>query len=142
MEPALYAIYPALERPPEVERMDEVIAPLFQHGQIEKGRAEFFALFGWSADGPVSDNWRCFGYEQPVVTSWCPSEAELQQVTLPVLIMEGRRSPALLRNICRLLARQLGNSTTVTLEHQDHLAPWTAPQVVAAELTAFISEYD
>ena len=140
MEPALYGIYPAEQKPPEVDRIDSVVVPLFQQGQIEKGRAEFFALFGWPATGPVSDNWRFFGYDQPVVKSWRPSDEALHLMTLPVLLMDGGRSPALLRNICDLLAAHLGNSTSVTLENQDHLAPWAAPQVVAAEIMAFIAE--
>jgi len=102
--------------------------------------AEFFALFGWSTAGPVSDPWRFFGHELPVITRWCPSGPQLNQATLPVLIMEGEKSPALLRNIGQRLAAQLGNATLITLENQDNQALWSEPRLIAAEITAFIDE--
>jgi pimeloyl-ACP methyl ester carboxylesterase len=149
MEPALYAIYPPEEKPPEVERMQYDAMPLFGQGQIEKGFDEFLgAIFGpreESGDRPPRtedqlDRLRSFGYDQPVVITWCPSEAELHQMSQPVLIIEGDQSPSVLRNICLLLDGQLGNSQLVTLKGQRHSAPWDVPELIAEELTAFISE--
>jgi len=148
MEPALYSLYPPHQQPPEIERMEKDIVPLFQQGQIEQGLEEFMALIGISQQSVdqlpptrnAFDNFRSFGYDQPVVISWCPSEAELHQVTQPVLIMEGDQSSSLLRNICHLLGRQLSNSKLITLKDQGHLAPQLAPKLVAEELTAFISQ--
>ena len=81
---------------------------------------------------------RSFGYDQPVVITWYPSEAELHKLTQPVLIIEGDQSPAILRNICRLLDSQLVNSKLVTLEGQGHGMPNAAPKLVAEKLAAFI----
>jgi pimeloyl-ACP methyl ester carboxylesterase len=149
VEPALYAIYPPDKTPPEVKRMQNEAMPLFQKGQLEKGWDEFIeAIFGTrqkSNDRPplTEDDleiMRSFGYDQPVVITWCPSEAELRQVTQPVLIIEGDRSPPVLRNICHLLGSQLINSKLVTLEGQDHGVPNAAPKLIAEKLTAFMSE--
>ena len=146
VEPALYAIYPPEEKPLEVERMQNEAMPLFQQGQVEKGWDKFIeAIFGWKRPGdkpPRTEEeleiMRSFGYDQPVVITWCPSEAELRQVTQPVLILEGDRSPAILRNISHLLDSQLVNSKLVTLEGQNHGMPNEAPKLVAEEITAFI----
>ena len=141
MEPALYGLYPLEQRPPEIDRLEQDILPMFKNGQIEQGLSGFFALiFGWhSFEGPISENWRFFAYDQPVVISWRPTEQELQKIIQPVLILEGDNSPPLLVNMCRLLDRKLPNSMLIILEDQDHLAPWTTPQLIAAELTTFIS---
>jgi pimeloyl-ACP methyl ester carboxylesterase len=145
MEPALYAIYPPEQKPPEVERMQNVAMPLFQQGQVEKGWDEFIeAIFGPRQQPPPSrteadlDRYRSFGYDQPVVITWCPSEAQLLQMTQPVLIIEGDKSPAVLRNICHLLDGQLGNSRLITLKGLDHGALWSAPDVLAQTTTEFI----
>jgi pimeloyl-ACP methyl ester carboxylesterase len=149
VEPALYAIYPPEKKPPEVERMQNEAMPLFQQGQVKKGWDEFIeAIFGArqkpSDHPPLTEEdleiMRSFGYDQPVVITWCPSEAELHQVTQRVLIIEGDKSPSILRNICHLLGSQLINSKLVTLEGQDHNMPNAAPKLVAEKLTAFISE--
>ena len=152
VEPALYAIYPPERKPPEVERMQNEAMPLFQQGQVEKGwdgfidaifkpqrksSARFPPLPRTEADLEMM---RSFGYDQPVVITWCPSEAELNQVTQPVLIIEGDRSPPVLRNICHLLGGKLSNSKLITLEGQSHGMPRAAPKLVAEKLTAFISE--
>ena len=134
VEPALYAIYPPEKRPPEVERMQNEAMPLFQQEQLEKGWNKFLeAIFGVrrnSSDPPRTEAdfelMRSFGYDQPVVITWCPSEVELNQVTQPVLIIEGDRSQSVLRNICHLLDGQLSNSKLITLEGQDHGMPWAA----------------
>jgi pimeloyl-ACP methyl ester carboxylesterase len=147
MEPALYAIYPPEQKPPEVERMENDAMPLFQQGQVEKGWDQFIeAIFGprqRPSDQPPRteadlDRYRSFGYDQPVVITWCPSEAELHQTTLPVLIIEGDRSPSVLRDICHRLDGQLGNSRLITLKGLDHGAPWSAPDVLAQTTTEFI----
>jgi pimeloyl-ACP methyl ester carboxylesterase len=149
VEPALYAIYPPEQKPPEVERMQNVAMPLFQHGQAEKGWYEFIdAIFGpqhWASDRPPLTEKqlaqvRSFGYDQPVVISWCPSATELHQLTQPVLILEGDQSPLVLRNICHLLGNQLMNATVVTLEGQEHDMPYAVPKLVAEQVTTFISE--
>jgi len=128
--------------------MQNVAMPLFQQGEVEKGWGEFCeAIFGTlqqSSDPPRTEEdleiMRCFGYDQPVVITWCPSEVELHQVTQPVLIIEGNQSPSVLRNICPLLGSRLINSKLVTLEGQDHGVPNAAPKLVAEKLTAFMSE--
>jgi pimeloyl-ACP methyl ester carboxylesterase len=154
VEPALYAIYPPERKPPEVERMQNEIISLFQQGQVEKGWDRFLeAIFGVPRNSSARfpplprteanlEMMRSFGYDQPVVITWCPSEVELNQVTQPVLIIEGGRSPSVHRNICHLLNGQLSNSKLITLEGQNHGMPFAAPKLVAEKLTAFISEYE
>jgi pimeloyl-ACP methyl ester carboxylesterase len=145
VEPALYAIYPPEQTPPAVERMQNVAMPLFQQGQLEQGWQAFGAAVfpSWSWP-PLSeeglDMVRSFGYDQPVVITWCPSPAELQRLTLPVLILGGDQSPSLLRDICQRLQRQLNNVRLVTLPGQDHGMPFAAPKLVAEQSVAFISE--
>jgi pimeloyl-ACP methyl ester carboxylesterase len=152
VEPALLAIYPPERKPPEVERMQNEAMPLFQQGQVEKGWDRFLeAIFGVPRNSSARfpplprteadlEMMRSIGYDLPVVITWCPSEAELNQVTQPVLIIEGDRSVSLHRNICHLLDGQLSNSKLITLEGQSHTMTTTAPKLVAEKLTAFISE--
>ena len=145
VEPALYAIYPPEQTPSAVERMQNVAMHLFQQGQVEQGWQAFIAaVFPSLSWPPLSeedlDMVRSFGYDQPVVITWCPSPAELQQLTLPVLILEGDQSPFLLRDICQRLQRQLHNAQLVTLAGQDHGLPFAAPKLVAEQLVAFMSE--
>ena len=147
VEPALYAIYPPEMKPPEVERMAELIS-LFEPGQREKvwdGFLEAIFNFRRKPSAPPRteadlEMMRSFGYDQPVVMTWCPSEVELKQVTQPVLIIEGDRSPSVLRNISDLLDGILSNSELITLEGQNHGMPMAAPRLVAEKLTTFISE--
>ena len=145
VEPALYAIYPPEQTPLAVERMQTVAMPIFQQGQVEQGWQEFIAAVfqDWSVP-PLSeeelDMVRSFGYDEPVVITWYPSPAELQQFALPVLILEGDQSPILLRDISQRLQRQLNNSHLVTLAGQDHGMPDAAPKLVAEQIVAFISE--
>ena len=131
--------------------MQNEAMPLFRQGQLERGWDTFIeSIFGvrpkQDDDTPRTeadlDVYRSFGYDEPVVITWCPSEAELHRVTQPVLIMEGDRSPSVLRNICPLLDRQLIHSRMITLEGQDHGMLNTAPKLVAETLTAFISEHE
>jgi pimeloyl-ACP methyl ester carboxylesterase len=148
VEPALYGIYPPERKPPEVERMQNEAMPLFPQGQVEKGWDVFIeAIFDYrrkpSAPPRTEEDlerMRSFGYDQPVVITWCPSEAELNQMTQPVLIIEGDRTPSVLRNICHLLDGQLTNSKLILLEGQNHMMHRRAPKLVAEKLTAFISE--
>ena len=147
VEPALYAIYPPEMKPPEVERMAESI-PLVKQGQLEEGWDGFIeAIFNFrrkpSAPPRTEEDlekMRSFGYDQPVVITWFPSEAELKQVTQPVLIIEGDRSPSVLRNISDLLDGKLSSSKLITLKGQNHGMCRAAPKLVAEKLTAFISE--
>jgi len=147
VEPPLYAIYPPEMKPPEVERMAESIR-LFEPGQPEKVWDGFLeAIFGTRRKQSAPprteedlDKMRSFGYHAPVAMTWCPTEAELKQVTQPVLILEGDRSPSVLRNICHLLDGQLSNSKLILLEGQNHGMCRAAPKLVAEKLTAFISE--
>jgi pimeloyl-ACP methyl ester carboxylesterase len=147
VEPALYGIYPPEMKPPEVERMAEAIS-LFEQGQPEKGWDGFIeAAFNYRRKPSAPprteedlENIRSVGYDLPMVITWCPSEAELNQVAQPVLIFEGDQSPSVHRNICHLLDGQLSNSELVTLEGQSHMMHRSAPKLVAEKLTAFISE--
>ena len=129
--------------------MEEAVLRI-QQGEIERGWDKFFeAIFKQrrSADAPprtdeALDSIRCFGFDQPVVISWCPSEDELREVKQPVLLIEGDRSPPVLRNITHLLHRRLSNSTLVTAVGLDHGAPIDAPAVVAEQIEAFVTRYD
>ena len=149
VEPALYAIYPPDGRPTEIDRMEAAVL-LIQQGEVERGWDEFFeAIFKQrrSAHAPPRThealaNIRCFGFDQPVVISWCPSEDELREVKQPVLVIEGDRSPPVLRDITHLLHRRLSASTLVTLEGQDHGMPIDAPEVVAEQIEAFVTRCD
>jgi pimeloyl-ACP methyl ester carboxylesterase len=89
MEPALYAIYPPEEMPPEVERMKHVAMPLFKQGEVENGWDEFGeAIFGPRSNSTPRptrtatdlDAFRSFGFDQPMVITWCPSEVELRRM--------------------------------------------------------------
>jgi pimeloyl-ACP methyl ester carboxylesterase len=147
VEPPLYAIYPPEMKPPEVERMAESLR-LFEPGQPEKVWDGFLeAIFGIrrkpSAPPRTEEDlekMRSFGYHALVAMTWCPSEAELKQVTQPVLIIKGDRTPSVLRNISDLLDGTLSNSKLILLEGQNHSMCRSAPKLVAEKLTAFISE--
>jgi pimeloyl-ACP methyl ester carboxylesterase len=151
VEPALHGIYPPEMKPPEVERMAESLR-LFEPGQPEKVWDGFLeAIFDFrrkpSAPPRTEEDlvkMRSFGYHALVAMTWCPSEAELKQVTQPVLIIRGiirgDRSPSVLRNISDLLDGKLSNSKLIILEGQNHGMCSAAPKLVAEKLTAFISE--
>jgi pimeloyl-ACP methyl ester carboxylesterase len=151
VEPALYGIYPPEMKPPEVERMEESIS-LFEQGQLEEGWDGFIeAIFGPPRNSSTRfpplprteedlEKMRSFGYDQPVAMTWCPSEAELNQLTQPVLIIKGDRTPSVLRNISDLLDGKLSNSKLITLEGQNHMMCSAAPKLVAEKLTTFIYE--
>ena len=127
--------------------MEESI-PLLKQGQLEEGWDGFLEAIWGIRRKPSApprteadlEMMRSFGYDLPVVITWCPSEAELNQVTQPVLIIEGDRSVSVHRNICHLLDGQLSNSKLITLEGQSHVMPRAAPKLIAEKLTAFISE--
>jgi pimeloyl-ACP methyl ester carboxylesterase len=138
-------------KPPEVERMEESIS-LFEQGQLEEGWDGFIeAIFGPPRNSSTRfpplprteedlEKMRSFGYDQPVAMTWCPSEAELNQLTQPVLIIKGDRTPSVLRNISDLLDGKLSNSKLITLEGQNHMMCSAAPKLVAEKLTTFIYE--
>ncbi|HZN64908.1 MAG TPA: alpha/beta hydrolase [Tepidisphaeraceae bacterium] len=56
---------------------------------------------------------------------------------MPVLVLDGGRSGAWMRNSARSLAKVLPDAKHRTLEGQDHSAPFTAAPVVAAALVEF-----
>jgi pimeloyl-ACP methyl ester carboxylesterase len=143
VEPALYAIFPSGTRS-EVMQMKVNALPLIHEGQLSAGFDVFLeVLFGpqdaeWHKTDEELEIIRAFGYDQPVVLDWCPSETEFLQITQPVLILEGTESPAVLREICPLLDDQLPNSALDTLAGQDHMMPSGAPNLVAESIMNFI----
>jgi pimeloyl-ACP methyl ester carboxylesterase len=146
VEPALYAIYPPDKLPPEVERLHSVVMPLFQQGQVEQGWHAFIATvfpgLTWSPlSADVLDDIRSFSYDLQKAITWFPSLAELRRLTRPALLLEGDRSPPLLRDICQRLNRHLSHSRLVTLAGQDHGMPFAAPIVVAEQMMEFMSEW-
>ena len=149
MEPALYAMYPTAETPPGVTQMAREAMPLFRQGAYGEAMAVFFsAVFGDTSNPqdrpPLSgvdlENWSAFTFDQPIVISWRPTDAELRALSAPVLIIEGDQSPELLRGICRRLHAAIPGSRLVTIEGHGHGAPSTAPERVAQEMEAFIAE--
>jgi pimeloyl-ACP methyl ester carboxylesterase len=56
---------------------------------------------------------------------------------MPVLVLDGGRSPAWMRNSAQSLAKVLPDAKYRTLEGQDHSAPFTAAPAVAAALVKF-----
>ena len=150
IEPALYAIYAPDEKPSEIDRMAEAV-DLIHHGEIEQGWDGFIeVIFGYRRNPKEEpprtdeelDQMRSFGYDQPVVISWCPSVEELRGLTTPVLVIEGDQSPALLRDISHRLHARLPNSTVVTLEGENHMMPIRSPSVVAEQISAFVCQYE
>ena len=65
---------------------------------------------------------------------------DLSRLTTPTLVLVGGDSPAAELDHARELARTLPNARVSVLEGQDHVAPVTAPALVAAEIAAFVRE--
>ena len=146
MEPALYAMYPATSKPSAVAAMEQRVVPLCENGQLEDGLILFAELLETPLseeqvsalrDQGVPENFRPFGFDQPAVLGWRPSDSELEQMELPVLLIEGGQTTSLLRDICQLLLPHLRNGELRTLGGCDHLAPQLKPALVAGEIARF-----
>lgn len=79
-----------------------------------------------------------FADELPAIAAWQFGEAEAARVTKPTLLVDGARSrPWFAENMAQLAA-WLPDSTSVTLEGCDHLAPLTHPAELAEVTAAFV----
>lgn len=63
---------------------------------------------------------------------------KLEAVSLPVLLMEGARSPALMHHVNDALTARLPQARRVLVAGAGHMAPITHPQAVAAEIADFL----
>lgn len=150
MEPALYGIYPADQKPPAVTGIEQEVVPLFQKGQLVEGFTRLQELLGVSIsekqisvlqDQGMLENFRPFGFDQPVVLNWRPSNEALDGIGQPVLILEGDQTTSLLRDICQLLLPHLPKGELRTLKGCDHFAPVTNPVAVAEEVVRFTENH-
>ena len=91
-------------------------------------------------DQGVPENFRPFGFDQPAVLGWRPSDSELEGLEEPVLLVEGDQTPPLLRDICQLLLPHLRNGELRTLGGCDHFAPQLKPALVAEEIARFAED--
>ena len=146
MEPALYAMYPEGSRPAAVGAMEQRVVPLCESGQLEDGLILFAELLeaplpedriAALRDQGVPENFRPFGFDQPAVLGWRPSDAKFRGLEQPVLLLEGDQTTSLLRDICRLLLPHLPNGELRTLEGCNHFAPQMNPALVAEEILGF-----
>jgi pimeloyl-ACP methyl ester carboxylesterase len=79
-----------------------------------------------------------FADELPAIGAWQFGEAEAARVTAPTLLVNGAASrPWFAENMDRL-AEWLPNTSTVTLEGCDHLAPLTHPAELARVAATFV----
>jgi pimeloyl-ACP methyl ester carboxylesterase len=149
MEPALYAMYPATSLPPAVAAIEQRVVPLCENGQLEDGLILFSELLeaplseeqvSVLRDQGVPENFRPFGFDQPAVLGWRPSDSELEGLEQPVLLVEGDQTPSLLRDICQLLLPHLRNGELRTLGGCDHFAPQLKPALVAEEIARFAGD--
>jgi len=131
--------------------MIETVGPLFRAGRLHEAVAQFRgilhpdlspeALDERAADILSSDRragWESLATEMPSIVSWCPTLAEWARLTQPALVMEGDRTGEVLRAIAAKVAERLPCGELVALEGLDHSAPFSAPDVVAQTMVAFI----
>ena len=62
-------------------------------------------------------------------------------LTMPVLILEGDRSPTPSRWICRMLESALPSAWLVTLPGAGHMAPLTDPDTVNLVVASFLADF-
>jgi len=151
MEPAFYALYPSDVPSPVIERMKSEVIPAFKSGDVADGIRRFFGLFAIPQDTlaelarlpsstDAEENWRPFGHDQPFVVDWRPSVTDIEQLMRhPTLVLEGDRSDQLLRDICRLVIKELPTARLVTLAGCDHVAPLIRPKLVAEQISQFLA---
>ena len=69
-----------------------------------------------------------------------PFEAALlENLTMPVLVLQGERSRIEFKNAARDLTRRLDDARHVEVAGAGHLGPLTAPEPIARELVGFFS---
>lgn len=71
--------------------------------------------------------------------AWPRGVAELHEITAPVLLLAGRRSPALAQRIVAALARALPEARSAWID-AGHMGPVTHAATVVALLAAFVDE--
>jgi len=76
--------------------------------------------------------------DQPSVVSWAPTTSEWAGLTQPTLVIEGNLSWEWIREIAAKVAELLPRGELVTLGGLDHGAPFSAPDIVAQTIVAFI----
>ena len=151
MEPALHAVFPPQSRPHGVTTIVETASPLFHAGRLEEAVAAFWgvlrpelspeALDEAVANILASDGragWESLATEMPSIVSWCPTPEEWARITQPTLLIEGDLSWAWIRELAARVAELLPRGELATLEGLDHSAPFSAPDVVAQRIVAFI----
>ena len=149
MEPPLFAVFPAQDRPPGVAAMMERIVPLLRAGRIEESVEEFFRIHNPEmspkalAEQLSAENrmyWEAFAKDQLLVVSWSPTLSEWARLTQPTLIIEGDRTAASWYRECAAkMLELLPNGELVTLGGIDHGAPWSAPDMLAQTTVEFIN---
>ena len=77
------------------------------------------------------------GWGQALFTEPTPLKA-LGALTMPVLLMVGKNSPACARAVARLLSQALPRVETLEFEGLGHMGPVTHPEVVNPAIDEFL----
>lgn len=150
VEPVLFA---AAKDQPEFEIYKDEMAPFvqaMQDGDHESAARVFDAV--WGAGLPweeIPEHQRAgFVARVPLVAQGSSvtdddvhgqaAPGALEQITQPVLLLEGSNSPAIIGAIHRVLAARLPDARRVVVAGAGHMLPVTHPQAVAGEIAAFL----
>jgi pimeloyl-ACP methyl ester carboxylesterase len=148
IEPPIFAVFPAENRPPGVAAMMETIVPLLRKGRIDEGVKQFLSIHNPDMSPETLAGlllpdrrapWEAFAWDQLLVVSWAPTPAEWAGLTQPTLLIQADRTAASwYREVGAKMMELLPNAELVTLKGLDHGAIWQAPDVVTQRTVEFI----
>ncbi len=140
------------EHPELLAEHMELAAPAFlalQEGDLDRAAEHFMGYWGTGGN---------FDTLRPSVLAYCSRRMplviatqapllednagllpRLGEIRVPVLILEGSESPAVMSAICDELEAQLPQAFRVLLQGAGHMAPLTNPDEVAGMIGAFIA---
>ena len=151
IEPVLFAAARADEAPEyrDFIKTHQAFAAMMQAGDLHGAAAHFQSIWGDGRDfdaAPKSvqryiiDRLHLILAQTDALhndSAGIMGYLRLEAMGLPVLLIKGSDSPAIVDAIARALASRLPNLTQVTIQGARHMAPITHPKQVAAALTSF-----
>ena len=132
-----------------LERLDD----LARRGDLETLLTEFYSIdwIGLTPDqldaARTAPDWglkvaaaATIPRELRAAREWDPNKKDYQEFTTPTLVLLGSESPEFFKQATKDATALLKDSRVVILQGQGHIATGSAPEMVASELTAFLSQ--
>ncbi len=127
--------------------MGEITAAIAEGNRAKAARL-FMDIWGdgsdWDAQAPEAKDYFKARITQPcVIQPWVSDDASgslslLKQVNMPVLLMDGEHSPAIMAKVQNSLAERIPNASRATVGGASHMGIVTHPQECAGYIAAHI----